>query len=183
MYKGPCPCNMISGSFAVILFLGLFLVLGEISFIPATTANASQEAPLKLSPVKALTVHESYYPGAEDLGPDEMRITACGTGMPNARPKQAAACWLVELGNGDKFIFDIGSGSFEGNVFLHWLYHLITWIKCLSVISIRITSGILGICGLAESSVTDSVHYGCGDPVGQNQNTAPSMPSKKCKKC
>ena len=27
--------------------------------------------------------------------------------------KQAAACWLVELGNGDKFLFDIGSGSHE----------------------------------------------------------------------
>lgn len=43
----------------------------------------------------------------------EMRVIACGTGMPYARPKQAAACFLVELGNGDKFIFDIGSGSFE----------------------------------------------------------------------
>jgi ribonuclease Z len=42
-----------------------------------------------------------------------MRVIACGTGMPNARPKQAAACWLVELGNGDKFLFDIGSGSSE----------------------------------------------------------------------
>jgi ribonuclease Z len=42
-----------------------------------------------------------------------MRVTACGTGMPNARPKQAAACWLVELGNGDKFLFDIGTGSAE----------------------------------------------------------------------
>ena len=42
-----------------------------------------------------------------------MRVVACGTGMPNARPKQAAACWLVELGNGDKFIFDIGTGSAE----------------------------------------------------------------------
>ena len=42
-----------------------------------------------------------------------MRVIACGTGMPNARPKQAAACFLVELGNGDKFIFDIGTGSAE----------------------------------------------------------------------
>ena len=33
--------------------------------------------------------------------------------MPSARPKQAAACFLVELGNGDKFLFDIGSGSHE----------------------------------------------------------------------
>ncbi len=54
-----------------------------------------------------------YYPGTEDLAPDEMRVVACGTGMPSVRPKQAASCWLVELGNGDKFLFDIGSGSHE----------------------------------------------------------------------
>jgi len=42
-----------------------------------------------------------------------MRVVALGTGMPNARPKQAAACWLVELGNGDKFLFDMGTGSNE----------------------------------------------------------------------
>jgi ribonuclease Z len=65
------------------------------------------------SPVKALTDRDVYYPGSEDLAPDEMRIVACGTGMPNARPKQAASCFLVELGNGDKFLFDIGAGSHE----------------------------------------------------------------------
>ncbi len=52
-----------------------------------------------------------YYPGTETLHQDEMRVVACGTGMPMMRPKQASACWLVELGNGEKFIFDIGSGS------------------------------------------------------------------------
>ena len=57
--------------------------------------------------------HEVYYPGTEELAPDEMRVIALGTGMPNARPKQAAACWLVELGNGDKFIFDMGLGAAE----------------------------------------------------------------------
>jgi ribonuclease Z len=40
-------------------------------------------------------------------------VIACGTGMPTARPKQAAACFLVELGNGEKFIFDVGTGSAE----------------------------------------------------------------------
>ncbi len=54
-----------------------------------------------------------YYPGTEQLAPDEMRVVALGTGMPSVRPKQAAACWLVELGNGDKFLFDIGSGCHE----------------------------------------------------------------------
>jgi len=42
-----------------------------------------------------------------------MRVIACGTGMPTTRAFQAAACFLVELGNGDKFLFDIGSGSAE----------------------------------------------------------------------
>ncbi|MHA3980626.1 guanitoxin biosynthesis MBL fold metallo-hydrolase GntH [Halovulum sp. GXIMD14794] len=54
-----------------------------------------------------------YYPNTEDLAPDEMRVIACGTGMPTTRAAQAAACFLVELGNGDKFLFDIGSGSAE----------------------------------------------------------------------
>ena len=79
--------------------------------IVALAAKGADRAPA--SPVKALAEREMYYPGSEDLGPNEMRVTACGTGMPNARPKQAAACWLVELGNGDKFLFDIGTGSAE----------------------------------------------------------------------
>ena len=52
-----------------------------------------------------------YYPGTEELGKEEIRLFACGTGMPAARRDQAATCWLVELGNGDKFLFDIGTGS------------------------------------------------------------------------
>jgi ribonuclease Z len=76
-------------------------------------ANAAENQPVPPKTVKAVTDRDVYYPGSEDLAPDEMRVIACGTGMPNARPKQAAACWVVELGNGDKFIFDIGSGSAE----------------------------------------------------------------------
>ena len=52
-----------------------------------------------------------YYPGTEALSENEIRVTACGTGMPAARRGQAAACWLIETGNGEKFIFDIGTGS------------------------------------------------------------------------
>ena len=52
-----------------------------------------------------------YYPGTEALESDEIRITACGTGLPAARRGQAASCFLLELGNGDKFLFDIGTGS------------------------------------------------------------------------
>lgn len=52
-----------------------------------------------------------YYPGTEALESKEIRITACGTGMPAARHNQAATCFLMEFGNGDKIIFDIGTGS------------------------------------------------------------------------
>ena len=52
-----------------------------------------------------------YYPGTEALEKDEVRLISCGTGLPAARRDQAATCWLAEVGNGDKFLFDVGTGS------------------------------------------------------------------------
>jgi ribonuclease Z len=52
-----------------------------------------------------------YYPGTEALAKDEIRVIACGTGLPAARRSQAATCFLIEAGNGKKFLFDIGTGS------------------------------------------------------------------------
>jgi len=52
----------------------------------------------------------SYFPNTELLGSDEMRITALGTGMPNQTRAAVSISYLVELGNGDKFLFDTGSG-------------------------------------------------------------------------
>ncbi len=54
---------------------------------------------------------DHYYPNTETLALDEMRITALGTGRPFLRPAQANASWLIELGNGDTFMFDFGFGS------------------------------------------------------------------------
>jgi ribonuclease Z len=97
-------------AFSAGAFWGLFRDSINDGLVRAVEAAGPRAAS---SPVKAIQEREIYYPGTEDLAPDEMRVTACGTGMPNARPKQAAACWLVELGNGDKFLFDIGTGSAE----------------------------------------------------------------------
>jgi ribonuclease Z len=77
---------------------------------PATTATAGEselERNAKFYP-------NAYYPGTEVLGDDEMRVTALGTGMPLLRRAQASSSWLVELGNGEKFLFDVGSNS-QGN--------------------------------------------------------------------
>jgi ribonuclease Z len=76
-------------------------------------SSDAQAAKANISPVKAFKERDVYYPGTEDLKPEEMRVIALGTGMPMPRLKQAAACFLIELGNGDKFIFDMGNGSFE----------------------------------------------------------------------
>jgi ribonuclease Z len=75
----------------------------------ASVALAQQDQQL-VSPTDARE-RDAYFPNSEELAPDEMRVIACGTGMPTARESQAAACFLVELGNGDKFIFDSGTGS------------------------------------------------------------------------
>ncbi len=74
-----------------------------------TIAEAAES--VKWSPTKPNPSFDVYYPGTEALAPDEMRVIACGSGMPMPRLKQAAPCFLIELGNGDKFIFDIGTGS------------------------------------------------------------------------
>ncbi len=53
----------------------------------------------------------TYFPGTERVGKDEMRVTALGTGMPNQSPSNVAASFLVELGNGESFLFDLGTGA------------------------------------------------------------------------
>jgi ribonuclease Z len=74
----------------------------------AFAAGGVVEGPNVIAPDRYI-----YYPGTEILNKKEIRVTACGTGMPASRHGQAAACFLVEFGNGDKLIFDIGTGSME----------------------------------------------------------------------
>jgi len=55
---------------------------------------------------------EHYIPGKEPLAENEMRVTVLGSGSPTpVRRAQATSGYLVELGNGDNFIFDMGSGT------------------------------------------------------------------------
>lgn len=65
-------------------------------------------------PIKNGAYPRVYAPNTEKLGSKEMRITALGTGMPNViTGQQKASGWYVELGNGDVFMFDLGSGTME----------------------------------------------------------------------
>ena len=97
---------------AVGVVLGLVIASHGVRLVePGFAAGGPESDRASMSdPVGTIDNRYSYHPGTEALGPDEIRIVACGTGMPAARRGQAAACFLIELGNGDKFIFDIGSG-------------------------------------------------------------------------
>jgi hypothetical protein len=104
--------------FGILVLLGVGFILGYVVACnktePIQSADAADaDSTPEVSPTKAPISRETYYPNTEDLKPDEMRVIACGTGMPTTRAFQAAACFLVELGNGDKFLFDCGSGSAE----------------------------------------------------------------------
>ncbi len=103
---------VVATTFLIGMAAGAFIVAQDPSFFTSSKAQGPEAETTKVSPVKARAL-DVYFPNTEDLADDEMRVIACGTGMPTTRAAQAAACFLVELGNGDKFIFDIGSGSAE----------------------------------------------------------------------
>lgn len=86
----------------ICVFACSFLITGKTSIAQEATAKASA----KLRP--------EYFPNTEQLRPEEIRITALGTGLPTPITRaQKNSAWLVELGNGDVFLFDIGTGSME----------------------------------------------------------------------
>jgi ribonuclease Z len=85
----------------IALVSALVVGVSGIVDVPKTVMAAEEETDSR----------DNYFPNTELLGADEMRVIALGTGTPNFRRSQASASWLVELGNGDKFIFDIGTGS------------------------------------------------------------------------
>jgi len=90
---------------------------------PAIAAGGKIEGPNVIAPDRYV-----YYPGTELLAEDEVRVIACGTGMPDQRRGQASACFLFEFGNGEKLIFDLGTGSMRNISSLMIPYEYLTKI-------------------------------------------------------
>ncbi len=66
------------------------------------------------APALAKDKPDAWYPRTEKVAANEMFIVALGTGMPTPITRaQKSTAWYVELGNGDIFLFDVGSGSSE----------------------------------------------------------------------
>jgi len=119
----------------------------------------------------------AFFPNTETVQPDEMRITALGSGLPTPLTRvQKSTSWMVELGNGDVFIFDVGTGSMENlfglrpdfskidKVFLSHLHtdHLAIWTHLSS------EAGLVVVTLLCMSM----------DHRGRYQNLAPRRLSK-----
>ena len=103
--------NMVIATvFVTGIIVGVYFGTHDTEVISPSIAEDTGRGEPMISPTEARE-RDFYAPNSEDLGSDEMRVIACGTGMPTTRAAQAAACFLVELGNGDKFLFDIGTGS------------------------------------------------------------------------
>jgi len=88
-----------------IILIGFFCTLTLAAWSFSTAVLAAEENAKRSS---------MYFPNTEELGPEEMRVTALGTGLPTPLTRaQKSTAWMVELGNGDVFVFDIGTGSME----------------------------------------------------------------------
>lgn len=63
-----------------------------------------------IRPMRWLKSAANWFPGTEDVQPEEMRITFMDSAS-MIRPVQMNTSIYVELGNGDNFVFDIGEGA------------------------------------------------------------------------
>ena len=66
--------------------------------------------PSYFKPTPSVVNTSNYFPVGEKVGPDEMRISFVGSCPFPPRRDQAGTSIMVELGNGKRFFFDLGSG-------------------------------------------------------------------------
>ena len=99
-------------------------------------------------PTPSVGNRNNYFPTAEKLGHDEMRISFVGSCPYPPRRDQAGTCIMVELGDGQRLFFDFGPGCFRNilamcvpaaeinDIFLTHLhidhYHDISYLCCHS---------------------------------------------------
>ena len=64
------------------------------AIVPEAQAASSEAASGERSPTKPYPNRDVYYPGTEELMPDEMRVITCGSGM--TLPHDMARLFLTE---------------------------------------------------------------------------------------
>ena len=68
-----------------------------------------------VAPMPWLKSAANWFPGTEEIQPDEIRVTFNGT-APKIRQGQMKNSIFVELGNGDNFVFEMGEYAVSNKV-------------------------------------------------------------------
>ena len=123
--------RVLQAALAALLVFTVSLVSAEPLAIQEPSSVADQKAALSggvpmgrwkeglmyegIRPLPWLNSAANWFPGTEEVQPNEMRVTFMGT-SPMIRPGQMNTSIYVELGNGDNFVFDLGEGSIANYV-------------------------------------------------------------------
>jgi ribonuclease BN (tRNA processing enzyme) len=80
--------------------------------------NTGITLPPYYRPTPSVANANTFFPGVEQLGADEMRISFVGSSPLPPTRNQAGTAIMVELGNGKRFFFDLGPGCLRNLVAL-----------------------------------------------------------------
>ena len=80
--------------------------------------NTGITLPPYYRPTPSVANANTFFPGMEELGEDEMRISFVGSSPVPPTRAQAGTAIMVELGNGKRFFFDVGPGCLRNIVAL-----------------------------------------------------------------
>ncbi|MEO8614863.1 MAG: guanitoxin biosynthesis MBL fold metallo-hydrolase GntH [Luteolibacter sp.] len=75
--------------------------------------NTGITLPPYYRPTPSVKNANTFFPGVEELGSDEMRISFVGSSPVPPTHAQAGTAIMVELGNGKRFFFDLGPGCWR----------------------------------------------------------------------
>ena len=78
--------------------------------------NTGITLPPYYRPTPSVKNANTFFPGMEELGEDEMRISFVGSSPVPPTHAQAGTSIMVELGNGKRFFFDLGPGCLRNIV-------------------------------------------------------------------
>lgn len=68
---------------------------------------------LSVSAAQSKVTEGPWLFNGEPVPESSIRVTTLGSGTPDVRKDQVSSGFLLELGNGDKFIWDLGTGSYQ----------------------------------------------------------------------
>ena len=106
---------------------------------------------LWVTTVRAKVTEGPWLTNGAPLPKNGLRVTTLGSGTPDVRKDQVSSGFLLELGNGDKFICDLGTGAYQNL--------LVTGIPAAQLTKVIKLSGIIVVANLVMLSFFASYQF------------------------